>query len=400
MKTASQSPPVFRLRRRTGLATRRELWSFALFASRITGQKVTIDGIQEHHAGKLDTTVPLAPDAGQMTIERTPAEYRPQAVKGLALKSDLRDLAAWLSPALEARDKSNDRLAELGKRQGSALPVPSDDGLLLRKDFIAFSRAACQRLGASFAASDVSGSRDTGDGLHVRRYARTASLVVTTQSRSGHGKACSVEIADPPEDGYYTQKVIEYTWTNGSYTETTTASGTVQGIGPSGTFDACADTDYESTQDGGFDYGTFVSSSTSGTLVAWDSVIAAAEGEIANAGSEVNEWTESWNEVDWATASAPRSEFIDFASSDLGTIYGEGVFGGWNIIHPKFKIANTGQTRLEIEVTHIRSSDLTEEVLDPIVILPGAESDWIDCRMPEPYELWHTYITRVRMGRH
>lgn len=398
MKTISRTPAVFRLRKKTGFASQRDLWSFALFVAERTGEAVVIEGVKHVRAGKLDGSVPMADGARTSASQPDPKIFRPRRRTGLALKSDLVHLHRWLEPIVAAVSASDDKA--IFARQGAPgrLPLPSGAGLLLRDELLPYLQAAAAQLGARVEARDIIGSRETAGGLHINRRHRTAAIRVEIQNRTGHGKACYYGLADPIDDGYITVRVRTNTYANGSYTETWTASGDVQGVGPGGTFDTCADVTYDSTLDPDFDYGAFVSLSDTDTVVPWDDVIAAAAAEVDDDSTPYDVWTDSWEEVDWRTASGAVSQYLDYSESVYGTIYGEGVLAGWNIRHPQMRVNNEGDAQIEIEVTFTRQSDSTTEVLPPIVVLPHASSDWIDLREADPGEVWDADVTSLSIA--
>lgn len=390
MKTAAQQPAVFRLRRKTGLATLRDVWSFAHYIADRTGQTVVIEGVSRVRAGHLGASVPLASDARTVSHTKPAEVYHPRKKHGLALKSDLQELARWLAPVLAQQDRSDDKQVNLRRASQGRLPLPSGAGLLHRKDFVAFVTAAGARLGFKVEARDVVGSRDTAAGLHVnRRRSRIAGILVRTQARYGYGKICAAFTADDPDDGNVVTRVTVTTFETGSITETWTASATVQGIGPGGSFDDCAEVDYEQTGSGS---GAQTGVSTTDTVEPWDDVIAAAEAEIADEGPPFDVWTATWEQPEWRSASAARSEFIDVSYNARATGF------EWEIAAPKFQIENTGQTRLEVEITFTRLSDSETETLEPVIVEPGQTSDWIDTRAADPFETWNCHITRVGMG--
>lgn len=399
MKTAAPTASTFRLRKSTGFVSLRDLWSFAWFVAGKTGEQVEIEGVSGTRAGHINASVPLSPTAVTSTSKPVAEVYRPRARRGLALKSDLRHLDRWLAPILADRWASDDKLVVARRAdQSRRLPLPTGDGLLLRGDLLPYLQEAGKRLGVTVEASDISGSRDTGAGFKVNRHVRVASLEIEIQERRGYGKACYAFLPDDLTTGYVTVRVITYTHANGSYTETFTASGLVQGVGPGGVFDACDEVTFGTTFDEGFDYGTLNSVDTSDTLVAWDDVIAAAEAELDDDGSPIAGWTHSWNEEDWPSASGTISEYISFSSSDNASIYGELSGTGWTYAVPKFRIHNTGDARIELEITHTRASDSATETPDPIVVEAGTTSDWIELRIPDPFETWNTSFTSLSIG--
>lgn len=397
MKTAAQQPGVFRLRRKTGLTTMRDVWSFAHWIADRTGQTVVIEGVSRVRAGHLGASVPLATDARTVSHDKPAEIYRPRQTRGLALKSDLHALARWLAPVLAQQDRSDDKRVNLRRAAAGRLPLPSGIGLLLREEFLAFAAAVGARLGFQVEAQDIAGSRETGAGIHVSRRSRSAGIIVRSQPRYGYGKICAAFPADDPggdppgdpDDGNVVTRVRVTTFETGSTTETWTASGTVQGIGPGGTFDDCADVDYDITGSGS---GAQTDVSVTDTIEPWDDVIAAAEAEIDDDGSPVDIWSDTWEETEWRTASAPRSEFIEISYNDRSTGF------EWEISAPKIQIENTGQTRLEVEITFTRLSDSETETLEPVIVEPGQTSDWIDTRAADPFETWNCHITRVGMG--
>jgi len=393
-----QTRAVYRgLRTAAGLATMRDVWYFARWLGQQLGQNVVVDGVEYAKAGFLKAEVPLAASA------RTSAGYKPDVPvlrftrsRGLARAADLQQLAAWLQPQIGHQLRNNDARLSL-RRKAARLPVPKK-GLLRRSELLKFIQAAAASLGFEARADDLVGIRDTGGGIHVSRRVRVAGIIVRSQPRHGHGKACYAFTADDGDTGYITVRVITYTHAGGSYTETYTASGAVQGVGPGGTFDACAEVDFDSTFDPEVEYGALEDISVSDTLVPWGSVISAAAAEIDDDGSSIEEWTEEWTEDEWSAASAARNEFITFSESTRGTIYGEGVPEGWNIAAPRIQIENTGGAELEVEITFTRLSDSETEVLDPVIIAPHSTSDWIDTRAADPGETWNCHITRVGIG--
>lgn len=388
MSTAAQSRETFRPRRTRGLATMRDIWDFAQWVGDRTGQNVVVEGVERVRAGHLDTRLPLS--EGMLTVVSKPAAevYRPRR-RGLVRSSDLQALGAWLKPALEKKWRSDDKRVALSASTRPRLPMSGRRGLVLRSALLAFFNAVGQHLGFAVTADDISGMRDTGAGLHVSRRVRGAGIVVSRQPSFGYGKICAAFTADDPDDGNVVTRVTTYTYESGSVVETWTASSAVQGIGPGGTFDDCADVDFDSTGSGS---GALLDVSTSDTVEPWDSVIAAAEAEIAEDGPPVEVWSASWEEAEWRAASAARSEFIDDSSSDRSTGF------EWEIAAPKFQIENTGQTRIEVEITFTRVSDSEQETIDPIIVEPGETSDWIDTRAADPGDTWSCHITRVGIG--
>lgn len=393
---------VYRLRPGAVLVSMAELAAFARWLGTRLALPVEIQGVTATRGGTLRTSVPLAAAShADMAMQPEVPALRLRRATGLALKADLKRLADWLAPLI-AQAWQNEKGQFQLDRAKPRLPSPGEGIIVTRSTFQAFVLAACGALGIEVDSRDVIGTRDTGAGVYIRRRGnRTASIAITRRPWSGHGKACFVNLPDPPEDGYWTEVVVTNTYANGSYTETTTASGAIQGIGPDGTFDDCDDLDYVSTFDPEFDYGAFVSTSQTETLVTWDDVVAAALAAVDDAGYDEAGYTDSWSETNWEAASAVvRSELIGTSSSELGYIYGPGggAFGGWNISIPRFRITNTGQTRLIVEITHTRVSDSTVETPDPISVAPGATSDWITLREPAAGEVWNTHITRIGMG--
>lgn len=394
MSALFQSRPVYSgLRSSKGLATMRDVWSFARFCGEQLGQNVIVDGVEFAKAGHLKTEVPLAQTARTAAGFRTdvPA-LRFDRSRGLALRADLEKLAAWLQPQLEMKWRNSSAKFTLGRP--AVLPLP--EGTLIRRaELLAFIRAVGEALGFRAESSDLTGIRDTGHGIHVSRRARVASIIVRSQSRHGHGKACFAFTAEDGDTGYITVRTITYTHEVGSIVETYTASGAVQGVGPGGVFDDCAEVEFESS---GSASGALLSVEISDNLVPWDSVIAAAAGAVADDGSPAEEWTAEWTEDEWRAESGARNEFITLSESARGNIYGEGVAEGWNIQAPKIQIENTGDTQLEVEITFTRVSDSATETLDPVIVQPHATSDWIDTRAADPTEIWNCHITRVGIG--
>lgn len=393
-----QTRAVYRgLKTAAGLATMRDVWSFARWMGEQLGQNVVVDGVEYVKAGFLKTEVPLAATA------RTSAGHKPEVPvlrftrsRGLALAADLQQLAAWLQPQLEHRLRNNDARLSL-RRKAARLPVPKK-GLLRRSELLEFIQVAAASLGFEARADDLTGIRDTGHGIHVSRRSRTASIIVELQERSGHSKPCFAFLPEDMDTGYITVRVITYTHAGGSYTETFTASGAIQSGGPDVDFADCADVVFDSTFDPETDYGALEDVSVSDTLVPWDDARSAAIAEIADAGEPYVRWNGSWPEQEWRAASGPRSEFAGNSSSRVGYIQGEGVLAGWNHLVPKIRLKNTGQTRLEVEITFTRQSDDETETLAPVVVEAGQESDWISLRVPDPGELWIATITRLSIG--
>lgn len=390
-----QSRAVYRgLKTAAGLATMRDVWSFARWVGEQLGQNVVVDGVEYAKAGFLKAEVPLAATA------RTSAGYKPEVPvlrftrsRGLALAADLQQLAAWLQPQIEHQLRNNDARLSL-RRKAARLPVPKE-GLLLRSELLEFIQVAAASLGFEARADDLTGIRDTGSGFHVsRKKQRVASLILRVQLRSGHSKVCGLGVDE--EEGWISKRVETYTFENGSYTVTITPTGEIQGIAPGESFDLCGDGTTVSTYDPEFDYGAMTDQEAVDTFEPLSDLITAARGAIDDGDLVDNLWTPGWFESEWPAASEPRNQAIPYnSSSTLGGVYGEEEGEGWNYHRPRIQIENTGPVPLEIEITFTRPSDSEEDVLDPITIAPGDESDWIDYPDPSEGETWAAAITRV-----
>lgn len=395
MNTATSTPPVFRLRKKTGFATQRDLWTFAWFVAGQTAAQIQVQGVSALRRGHINASAPLAVDATTASSKPTPEVYRPRSRTGLAFKSDLVALDRWLRPVLEEKWRSNDKQVTLRRdARLERLPLPSGDGLLLRADLLPYLQAAAARLGFAVDAPDISGSRDTGGGFKVNRTRRVAGLKLWLQLRYGVAQVCAINIASPSEDGYTTEEVDTFTYTLGSWSDTASRSGDITGGGPGDTLPDCDDIDYSSTYDPNFNYGDFVSASASDTVVSWDAATAAAAAAMDNDGAESLEWDVTWEKAQWRAASEEIRSFW-FATSSLQLASG---YIGVQYTRPKFKIENTGDTQLVVQAEHVRLSDSQTESLWDIVVDPGETSDWIECRDPDFGEIWDTIITRVRMG--
>lgn len=105
---AAPNIPVYRLRSSRGLATMRELWRFAFFVADQLQQDVQVEGVTRVRAlpggGSQITAPPLVEGtpASTMRVMAPPPAYRFRRSRGLALKSDLDDYAAWLQQRLAA----------------------------------------------------------------------------------------------------------------------------------------------------------------------------------------------------------------------------------------------------------------------------------------------------------
>lgn len=401
MPIALQSRDVYRMSRGSkGLATMPEIIDAAAWISQRLAQQLSIQGVERGKAAPaIEATTPLPVDARTASQLNSPVPvFRFQRREGLSLTHDLHQLADWLHPLMQQQWRDAD--VNILVRRAAAdvrLPLPPLGGLLQRKHIVAFMRAVGFALGFEVEATDLAGARDAGPGaFQVRRKKqRTASLTVTVQRRSGHAKVCHIGVA-PDDSGWYSQRVETSVYDNGSYTTTETPSGAIQGIGPDGTFLACADNEIETTFDDEFDYGGFVSATIEYTTVGWSGLTSAATSALEDAGDPEVLWTPSWLEAGWEAASAARNQSLSYSSSStLGSVYGEGGFGGWNVFRPKVQIENTGQVPIEIEITFTRASDSTTEVLDPVTIAPGEVSDWITFHAAAAGESWTAAITRV-----
>lgn len=391
-----QSRAVYRgLRSSSGLATMRDLWSAASWVGGQLGQDVVIDGVEQAKPTGLRAEVPQALDARTAATFKAPdAQLRFTRSRGLAQRGDLHRFAAWLQPHLALRWRSDDARLSM-RRPSGRLPLPGKQGLLLRAELAAFLVAAGARLGFAVESADISGIRDTGSGFHVsRKKQRVASLILRVQLRSGHSKVCGLGVDE--EEGWISKRVETYTFENGSYTVTITPTGEIQGIAPGESFDLCGDGTTVSTYDPEFDYGAMTDQEAVDTFEPLSDLITAARGAIDDGDLVDNLWTPGWFESEWPAASEPRNQAIPYnSSSTLGGVYGEEEGEGWNYHRPRIQIENTGPVPLEIEITFTRPSDSEEDVLDPITIAPGDESDWIDYPDPSEGETWAAAITRV-----
>lgn len=396
MPIAFQSRATYRLPTQRGLTTMRELWQAGAWIADRLGQQVTIEGVERAKSPPaLEAATPMAADARTAAKLTAPVPVlRFARSGGLALAQDLHTLSAWLAPLLQQSWRNADSKIILRRGHATTPPLPPQGGVLSRRAFAAFLRAVGQSLGFEVEAPDLAGSRDSGAGFHVhRRAAGLAALAVTTRLYSGRARACHLGFADPEEDGYITSSKTTYEYENGSFDVTTTINPDVQGIGPLGSFDECDMPSDSSTEIPGFDYGSYVGETTTPTIATWDSVRAAAEGAVDWDDADSAGYADEWTPDAWAAESAAtRAEFIGTSSSSLSI-----VGSGWIVNRPRYRLANTGNVRLAITITHERTSDSTTESTT-VNLNPGQTSDWLLTRAPAASEQWTTRITRIRIA--
>jgi len=225
---------------------------------------------------------------------------------------------------------------------------------------------------------------------------KAAVLEIETQLTLGYSRVCLESNADPVEDGYSTEKTVTSTFANGSYTQTWTASGVIQGYGPGGTPDACAELSYSDTIDPEFEYGAFVDEASSHVIVPWTSAISAAEAAVEDWG-DPGVATYEWPADSWRAVSHEGVSSIHYLGlSDSNLILPES--NGWRVQGYRFRMRNTGGAALRVDYRFIKSPSSTE-VAASRVLRRGERSDWIKPPACSPWDFWDGIIERVRIAR-
>lgn len=236
----------------------------------------------------------------------------------------------------------------------------------------------------------------------------TARLEWEVESSIGYATLCSLNVSFDSPGNWVVGWVQTNNNTLGSWVNTATASGVVRAWGGDETEPSeCAEVVYTSTEDPEFDYGDYVSTEYSETLVAFEDIfpdaISAIEvlGEVASSGAE---WpSKNWKDVSNGT--------IPFAAS-LGPVkvYHTDVFGevpgandGAVALSTRFRLRNAGNCPILVDYGFYGSGlpGGATDVDYSTTLGIGQTGDWITAPAidldPDKYRT--AEIRRVRLSR-
>ena len=210
----------------------------------------------------------------------------------------------------------------------------------------------------------------------------------------GYASACTLGESSIDPGNWVISQVTEVNYSLGSYTETLEASGVVASWGPGESPDACDDPIFSTTQDMGFDYGDYVGSDYSETLLPFSTVASAAISAIATDGLTLTatDWTSDlWEDV--STGVIPFSQFFGLVNVDVDA-------SGAAATSYKFRLLNRGSVALRINCGFYGTglSDVTYDV----VLAPRTTSAWFTAPTidTDTAKYYSASINRVRIGRY
>lgn len=271
------------------------------------------------------------------------------------------------------------------------MPRPATGGIRATHGGLAALRQAATRI------TPLAPSYAGHDGYRLEIPPRNpAVLEIETQLTLGFSRVCLEGNQEPLEDGYSVEKTVESIFANGSYTQTWTASGAIQGYGPGGTPDGCAELSYSDTIDPEVDYGAFEDEDTSYVIVPWTGAISAAEAAVEDWGDPGTE-TYEWRVTDWRSVSEAGVSLVHYLGvSSSNVILPES--NGWKVQGYRFRLRNAGGAALRVDYRFTKAPSSTE-VAASLVLRRGEQSDWIEPPECAPWDLWDGVIERVRIAR-
>ena len=223
-----------------------------------------------------------------------------------------------------------------------------------------------------------------------------AKLEVQIQNRTGYAEVCLLYVADDPADGYVTHEVVTYNYEEGSYTETSSISGTIRAYNAGETPDECAAPTFETTYDPDLDTGV-ISTTVEKTIVSWVGVIDAAKGVVAYLNDQFPPGPFEWAHKDWQAESAITDRSSTLASSYISGILASVPSTIFTVSAPRYRFINTGTTVLAVTVVFTRLSDSFQQTVTTTVD-HGQTSDWLDFPDLTAEDRWDAVIDRVRIG--